>query len=81
MNQNGDAHVEVLTNLEAAKRLRLTDDYPNEGDAVNALHRLVRRHGLRPLECGKTYKFTDAELDRWAHARTDEFTPRAGCGE
>ncbi len=76
MNTNGDNCAQILTNIEAARRLRLTDDYSNEADAVNALHRLVRQHGLRPLVCGKSYKFTGTELDRWARTRTEEFTPR-----
>ena len=55
----------VLTNEEAARFLRLDSDYPEPADAVKALHRLVRQGKLRPLQCGKTYKFTLAELERF----------------
>lgn len=68
--------VRVLTSLEAAERLRLTEDYKEAGDAVRALHRLVRLGKLKPLRCGKSYKFIDTEVDRYAVAETDAFTPK-----
>ncbi len=71
--QNGA--IRVLTALEAAERLRLTEDYEQPGDAVAALLRIVRDGRLKPLRCGKTYKFTDAELDRFAIDETAAFRP------
>ncbi len=59
----------VLTNLEAAEWLRLTDDYDQPEDAIEALYRIVRKGKLRPLRAGKTYKFTLAELARHAPQR------------
>ncbi|MCH8344700.1 MAG: helix-turn-helix domain-containing protein [Planctomycetes bacterium] len=55
----------VLTNEEAVRFLRLDTDFDEPGDAVRALHRLVRQDKLRPLRCGKSYKFTLAELERF----------------
>ncbi len=68
--------VHVLTSLEAAERLRLTEDYKEAADAVRALHRLVRLGKLKPLRCGKSYKFLDVELDRYAVVETDAFMPK-----
>ena len=68
--------VRVLTSLEAADRLRLTEDYKEAGDAVRALHRLIRLGKLKPLRCGKTYKFLDTEVDRYAVAETEAFAPK-----
>ena len=58
----------VLTNEEAVRFLRLDTDYNETADAIRALHRLVRQGKLRPLQCGKTYKFTLAELERFIAA-------------
>ncbi len=58
----------VLTNEEAVRFLRLDHDYPEPADAVKALHRLVQQGKLRPLQCGKTYKFTLAERERFIAA-------------
>ena len=58
----------VLTNLEAAAWLRLTDDYDQPEDAIEALYRIVRKGKLRPLRAGKTYKFTLDELRRYIAA-------------
>lgn len=58
----------VLTNIEAAEFLRLTDDYDQPEDAIAALYRLVRKGKLHPLRVGKTYKFTLAELERFIAA-------------
>lgn len=55
----------VLTAIEAAAWLRLTDDYEQPEDAIAALYRLVRKGKLRPLRAGKTYKFTLEELQRY----------------
>ena len=55
----------VLTNEEAVRWLRLDEDYDELGDAIRALHRLVQQHKLRPLRCGKSYKFTIPELERF----------------
>ena len=75
MTSNGSPP-RVLTSIEAAERLRLTTDYDEEGDAVRALHRLVRLGKLKPLRCGKSYKFLDVELDRYAVEETDAFKPK-----
>ncbi len=78
--QNGA--IRVLTALEAAERLRLTEDYEQPGDAVAALLRIVRDGRLKPLRCGKTYKFTDAELNRFAIDETAAFQPtKRGASE
>ncbi len=69
--------ITVLTALEVAKALRLIEDHTAEGDAVAAVHRLVRECGLRPIRgCGKTYKFAGPEVDRWVMASTEEFEPK-----
>lgn len=74
----------VLTNEEAVRFLRLDHDYPESADAVKALHRLVRQGKLRPLQCGKTYKFTLAELERFIAAEVgpsdQETAGDAGAG-
>ena len=58
----------VLTNLEAAAWLRLTDDYDQPEDTIEALYRIVRKGKLWPLRAGKTYKFTLDELQRYIAA-------------
>ncbi len=55
----------VLTNEEAVRYLRLDEDFNELGDAIRALHRLVQQRKLRPLRCGKSYKFTIPELERF----------------
>ena len=55
----------VLTNQEAVEFLRLDTDFDEPGDSIRALHRLVRQGKLRPLRCGRSYKFTQAELERF----------------
>lgn len=65
----------VLTNAEAARWLRLDDDYDDIGDAIKALCRLVRERGLRVLRCGKSYKFTLAELERFTREEVEAFQP------
>ena len=65
----------ILTNQQAVAWLRLDADYPEPVDAVRALHRLVREGKIRPLRCGKTYKFTVGELRRYAELETARFTP------
>ncbi len=45
--------------------LRLDEDFNELGDAIRALHRLVQQRKLRPLRCGKSYKFTLPELARF----------------
>ena len=65
----------VLTNEEAVRFLRLDDDYSEMTDAVRALHRLVRDGRLRPLRCGKRYKFAVAELERYVADETSAFEP------
>lgn len=65
----------VLTNEEAVRFLRLDADYDELADAVKALHRLVRDGRLRPLRCGKSYKFTVDELQRYVADETAAFEP------
>ena len=65
----------VLTNEEAARFLRLDEDYSEMADAVRALHRLVRQRKLSPLRCGKSYKFAVAELERYVADETSAFEP------
>ena len=60
----------LLTNAEAAEYLRLDTDYPELGNAVDAMLRLARKHKLRPIEgIGKTYKWRRSELDRFIKER------------
>lgn len=63
---------EILTNAEACRWLRLDDDHDEIEDAIAALLRLAREGKIRPLRCGKTYKWTRAELERFAR---DELRP------
>lgn len=65
----------VLTNEEAARFLRLDEDYSEMADAIRALHRLVREGKLKPLRCGKSYKFAVAELERYVTNETSAFEP------
>ena len=65
----------VLTNLKAAEWLQLTDDYDQPEDAIAALYRIVRQGKLRPLRCGKSYKFTVDELERYVADETAAFEP------
>ncbi len=69
----------VLSALEVAKMLRLTDDHDEEADAVRAVGRLVREKGLRPISgCGKSHKFAEAEVGRWIMDSTEQFESRGG---
>ncbi len=52
--------------------LRLTDDHEQPEDAIEAINRLVREAGLKPLTVGKTYKFTLDELRRFIAAKVGE---------
>jgi hypothetical protein len=61
----------VLTNEDAVRFLRLDEDHPNMGEAVRALHRLVRDRRLRPLRYAKSYKFTLDELARFIAAEQE----------
>ncbi|QOJ16088.1 MAG: helix-turn-helix domain-containing protein [Phycisphaeraceae bacterium] len=63
----------ILTNAEAARWLRLDDDYPGDpAAATRALHRLVRAGRLRPLRgVGPSYRFHVDELERFARAETE----------
>lgn len=64
----------ILTNEEAVEFLRLSEDYSAIADAIRSLHRLVRLELVRPIRgCGKTYKFTVAELERYAATQTESF--------
>ena len=66
--------IRVLTALEVAEQLRLTEDYEEKEAAAEAVLRLVREHGLRPIKgCGRSYKFSSAELSRWVATATAGF--------
>ncbi len=65
----------VLTNLEAAGWLRLDEDHDAEVDRIRALYRLVREHGLRPVQGLKPYRFTVTELERFACHQTGPSEP------
>ena len=68
----------LLTNEEAVRFLRLDTDYPHDmAAAIRALHRLVRKRKLRPVQCGTTYKFAVAELERYIAAAIEEFSSKA----
>ena len=64
----------VLTALEAANYLRLDQRYTAETDRVAALHRLVRRCGLRPIVGIKPYVYSLDELRRFTADQTERFT-------
>ncbi len=65
----------VQTNEEAVRFVRLDQGYSEPYDAIRALHRLVRQGKLRPLRCGKSYKFTVAELERFIAAEAGPSDP------
>ncbi len=66
--------MKILTSLEVAELLKLTGDYEREEDAAEAVLRLVREHGLRPIKgCGRSYKYSEAELVRWVATATEAF--------
>ena len=57
----------ILTSDEAARFLRLDDDYDDIGGAIEALLRLARDGKIRPIKgCGKKYKWHREELLRYA---------------
>ena len=60
----------VKTTLEACRWLRVDVDHRAEEDQLNALHRLVREYGLRPIGGMRPYRFLVSELERWAAAQT-----------
>ncbi len=66
----------LLTNDEAVRYLRLDSDHQDMGTAVRALHRLVREKRLRPVECGKQYKYAIDELKRFIVAETESYGQR-----
>ncbi len=66
--------MKILTSLEVAELLKLTGDYEREEDAAEAVLRLVREHGLRPIKgCGRSYKFSEVEVARWVGIATEAF--------
>ena len=70
--------MKILTSLEVAELLKLTGDYEREEDAAEAVLRLVREHGLRPIKgCGRSYKFSEAEVGRWVTSATEQFEMRS----
>ena len=72
MTPNGSPR--ILTALDVALLLRLDKDYEREEDAAEAVSRLVREHGLRPIKgCGRSYKYSEAELVRWVATATEAF--------
>ena len=68
----------VLTALDVANLLRLTGDGEEDADAVRAVHRLVREHGLRPINGFKSYRFAEAEIERWIMDSTEQFENKSG---
>ncbi len=72
MTPNGSP--KILTSLDVAVLLKLTEDYEREEDAAEAVLRLVREHGLRPIKgCGRSYKFSEVEVVRWVGIATEAF--------
>ena len=65
--------MKILTSLEVAELLKLTGNGEEDADAVRAVHRLVREHGLRPINGFKSYRFAEAEIERWILASTEQF--------
>ena len=72
MTPNGSP--KILTALDVAMLLRLDKDYEREEDSAEAVLRLVREHGLRPIKgCGRSYKFSEVEVVRWVGIATEAF--------
>ena len=69
----------VHTTIETAKLLRLDDKHDAASSQVEAVHHLVKKHGLRPLAGIKPYVFSAEELERFAHDQTERFS--GGNGE
>ena len=66
----------ILTALEAAQRLRFTDDFDGtdaNAKAIEKLYREVRKGLIRPLAGVEPYRFHVREVDRYALERTEAF--------
>ena len=69
----------VLTGAEVAIYLRLceSDDDPDTvAKAVRSVHKLVRDGKLRPIQPGREYAFSRAEIARYVHDETEAFEPQ-----
>ena len=66
----------VLSAFEVAQLLKLDQQKGEDRaalDQVESVHRLVKRHGLRPIGGVRPYRFTEREVWRWADAQTEAF--------
>lgn len=63
----------LLTDLEAAAYLRLTDDAPSDDAALKRLNRIVDHKLLRPCIVGKRRRYSVRELERFIDAQTERY--------
>lgn len=63
----------LLTDIEAARWLRLTDDGRNDAAALQALNRLVDQKLLRPCIVGKRRRYFVPELERFVMSQIERY--------
>lgn len=63
----------LLTDIEAATFLRLTDDDRSTEAAIKSLNRIVDRGLLRPCLVGKHRRYSLKELQKYIDERTEAY--------
>ncbi len=71
----------LMTDVEAAVYLRLTENERDIGDALRSLKNLVRTRRLRPCRVGKRNRYARHELDRFIAEQTEMYDAAAGAEE
>lgn len=66
----------LMTAREAAEYLRLTEEGRDVGDALASLEYLVTSGRIRPCRVGRFNRFLRAELDRFMHEQTEQYSSR-----
>lgn len=63
----------LMTDIEAARWLRLTEDGREDAAAVKALNYIVDKGLLRPCIVGKRRRYLLRELERFVEAQTERY--------
>jgi len=72
----------LMTDVEAAIYLRLTENDRDIGDAIRSLKHLVHSKRLRPCRVGKRNRYARPELDRFIAEQPDRYeTDITGSGD
>lgn len=66
----------LMTAVEAAVYLRLTEEGRDVGDAMVSLEYLVARGKIRPCRVGRHNRFPRFELDRFISEQTERYVGR-----